>query len=638
MTHTPTAAPLPPQPPPLTPPRPLYDALTGLYQRLVALAGLIALSPLLLALAAAVKLTSPGPVLYSGARVGLRRRPFNIYKLRTMKVGSEQKIGKRLVRADEDHYTPIGRALRRYRLDELPQLINVLRGEMALVGPRPMRPVFLDDLLATVPRYAERFEVKPGITGLAQVRGGYYTTPRHKLRYDLLYIARRSLWLDLRLIALTFLRVMTRALSLGLALGWLLLGALALPDEALSALTVQVKQVSFNPLYLLLPALVALHVAVRGVERERLYALKTPLDLPLLALSAVAIAGVTLSVNHTLSLRGALWYLCNALLPFYLCVNATQLRRDPTRVARWLALVGGGVALLALTGALSLGLSAGVWARVGGGLRDPLALSAGLVALAPLTLTAWRGARGGERVALITCALALSVALLGAGSRVALGALCLTGVLWLSRRALAALLGACALSLTLLAAAGDARLTPTTISRDVGRVGAEVRRALELVPPARWVVGVGARSGRDYITRVERQRPVDARPAPAPRLKSSATWLSILLDFGVIGALLVAFVMARGLRLIFGEASALERGAALDTAPDTASASAAHTLRALGAGLSAALLCGLACDLTASFSLTLLISSLAGLGVGLALERRRGPKQVYRIIHAHAPL
>jgi len=620
-----------PDSPPRTPPRPAYDALTSLYQRAIALVGLVALSPLLLALALAVKLTSPGPVLYTGARVGLRRRPFQIYKLRTMQVGAEQKIGKRLVRADEDHYTPIGRALRRYRLDELPQLLNVLRGEMALVGPRPMRPVFLDDLLAAVPRYGERFEVRPGITGLAQVHGGYYTSPRHKLRYDLLYIARRSLWLDLRLIALTFLRVMTRALSLGLALGWLLLAALALPEEALGALTVQLKHGTLNPLYLLLPALVALKVAVRGVERERLYALRTPLDPPLLALAGVAAAGVALSVHPAGALRGALWYLCNALLPFYLCVNAAEFRRDPARAGRWLALVGGGVSALALLGALSLGLAGGVWARVGGGLRDPLILSAGLVALAPLTLSAWRWARGGERRLLIACAAALSLALLGAGSRVALSALCLTGALWLTRRGLAALLAACALALALLAAAGDARLSPSSVWRDAGRVGAEVRRAVELVPPARWLVGAGARSGRDYLARAERQRPPAARPAPAPRLKSSATWLSLLLDFGLLGALLALATLWRVLRIILGEARA--RSARSD-----AGEAGAAPLRTLGAGLAAALLCGLACDLTASFPLTLLLSSLAGLGVGVALEGRRGPRRVYRIIHAHAPL
>jgi hypothetical protein len=97
--------------------------------------------------------------------------------------------------------------LKRTKIDELPQLVNVLKGEMNVVGPRPIRPIFLEQLCDDIPRYPIRFAVKPGMTGLAQVRGGYFTHPRDKLRYDLLYIRNRSLLLDLKLIALTFVGI-----------------------------------------------------------------------------------------------------------------------------------------------------------------------------------------------------------------------------------------------------------------------------------------------------------------------------------------------------------------------------------------------------------------------------------------------
>ena len=126
------------------PKKPLYEFFTAVYNVSSAGLGLLILSPLMLIITAAVKLSSPGPALYRGQRVGRNEKIFNILKFRTMKVGSEAKIGKRLVQQDEDHYTSIGRFLRKYRLDELPQLLNVLKRDMNLVGPRPVRPIFLD--------------------------------------------------------------------------------------------------------------------------------------------------------------------------------------------------------------------------------------------------------------------------------------------------------------------------------------------------------------------------------------------------------------------------------------------------------------------------------------------------------------
>jgi exopolysaccharide biosynthesis polyprenyl glycosylphosphotransferase len=169
---------------------------------------LLASAPALAACALAVRLTSQGPVLYRQQRVGLGQRPFTLLKLRTMKAGAEQ--GDEVLATPGDpRLTPVGGLLRRSRLDELPQLFNVLGGSMSLVGPRPERPGFVRTYLARVPGYAERFSLPPGLTGLAQVNGEYDSTPENKLRYDLAYLANWSLWLDLSILFRTIRIVLT---------------------------------------------------------------------------------------------------------------------------------------------------------------------------------------------------------------------------------------------------------------------------------------------------------------------------------------------------------------------------------------------------------------------------------------------
>jgi exopolysaccharide biosynthesis polyprenyl glycosylphosphotransferase len=165
--------------------------------------------PVLAACAGAVKLTSAGPILYHQTRIGRGRRRFNLWKLRTMHVDAETESGEVLAQPGDPRLTPIGAFLRRFRLDEIPQLANVLAGTMSLVGPRPERPGFVQRHLAEVPGYAERFALAPGLTGLAQVNGDYYSTPRNKLRYELAYMANWSLWLDLSILLRTVKIVLT---------------------------------------------------------------------------------------------------------------------------------------------------------------------------------------------------------------------------------------------------------------------------------------------------------------------------------------------------------------------------------------------------------------------------------------------
>jgi exopolysaccharide biosynthesis polyprenyl glycosylphosphotransferase len=167
------------------------------------LAALTISAPVIALLALLVKATSRGPAFFCQRRVGLRGREFTIYKLRTMMVDAERDTGPKLADPYDERVTPLGRVLRITRLDELPQFVNVLRGEMSVVGPRPERPEFTREFIEKVPGYAKRLTVKPGITGLAQVRGGYDSDVHTKLKHDWVYVYHQSLWLDLRIMLST---------------------------------------------------------------------------------------------------------------------------------------------------------------------------------------------------------------------------------------------------------------------------------------------------------------------------------------------------------------------------------------------------------------------------------------------------
>jgi len=182
-------------------------AVKRIFDVVMSAIGLVLLSPLFLAIAVAIKAASPGPVFFRQERYGKRREPFKIWKFRSM-VTSAGAAAFRQAARDDERVTRIGRILRRTNLDELPQLWNVLNGTMSLVGPRP-HPTSLDEEHETrFPGYGARFEVKPGITGWAQVNGfrGETVTDeamRGRIEHDLFYVEHRSFWLDLKILFLT---------------------------------------------------------------------------------------------------------------------------------------------------------------------------------------------------------------------------------------------------------------------------------------------------------------------------------------------------------------------------------------------------------------------------------------------------
>ena len=303
-----------------------------------------------------------------------------------MKVGSEAKIGQRLVQQDEDHYTSIGRFLRKYRLDELPQLINVIRRDMNVVGPRPLRPIFLDKHINAVAGYDRRFLVRPGITGQAQVRGGYYTSPRHKLFYEILYISRRTIALDLQLVVLTFARVMTRIFTTTLLLSWLLVMVLVTPPEFTAAMTLSFGQLTFNILYLVPTLIVISHLGQRRMEARRVVAMRTPTDLPIVFFLLWTLLIVPFSLEPVSALRGFGWWLCNGFIVYYLVLNSRMVTdRRGTLIG---VLVAGTVAigLFELCSILYVWIDTSQFNRVQGPMVNPLFMSVLVVLALPLAM------------------------------------------------------------------------------------------------------------------------------------------------------------------------------------------------------------------------------------------------------------
>lgn len=178
--------------------------------RVLAAMLLVAAVPVIGILVVVVRLTSKGPGIYRQKRIGRNGRPFTMYKIRTMRQDAEARTGAVWTVPGDARVTALGRVLRVLHLDELPQLVNVLRGEMSLVGPRPERPEFVEVLARRLPGYRDRLAVLPGITGLAQVNLPPDTdldSVRRKLILDLEYVRYASLWLDLRLLAFTATRL-----------------------------------------------------------------------------------------------------------------------------------------------------------------------------------------------------------------------------------------------------------------------------------------------------------------------------------------------------------------------------------------------------------------------------------------------
>jgi lipopolysaccharide/colanic/teichoic acid biosynthesis glycosyltransferase len=193
-----------------SPPSAVFNACKSVIDFSLSLLLMLALGPVALAAMLLIKLTSPGPVLYTQTRLGKNGKPFTIYKLRTMVDKCESLTGARWSTPGDTRITPLGRLLRKTHVDELPQLWNVLRGDMSLVGPRPERPEFVPQLEQAIPAYRSRLLMKPGVTGLAQVQlppDTNLASVRRKLAFDLYYVRHAGFWLDLRIVLSTAVKM-----------------------------------------------------------------------------------------------------------------------------------------------------------------------------------------------------------------------------------------------------------------------------------------------------------------------------------------------------------------------------------------------------------------------------------------------
>ncbi|MDT2668338.1 sugar transferase [Enterococcus dongliensis] len=187
-----------------------------LFDIVVSLILLVIASPFMLITAILVKVTSPGPVIYKQIRITQNQKEFPIYKFRSMSATAESKSGPVLAKSNDARVTPVGKFIRAVRFDELPQLINVLKGDMSIVGPRPERPFFVEQFNAENPYYYLRHNVRAGITGYAQVYGKYASDYSSKLKFDLLYIKKYSLMLDLKILLQTIKILFDKVSSQGL--------------------------------------------------------------------------------------------------------------------------------------------------------------------------------------------------------------------------------------------------------------------------------------------------------------------------------------------------------------------------------------------------------------------------------------
>lgn len=190
---------------------PLMNTFNAVVKRLMDIGGslvaIVVFSPLMLLTVLLMKITSPGPLIYKQERVGLHNRTFMMYKFRSMEVQSREKEKKAWTVKNDPRVTPIGKIMRKTSIDELPQLFNVLKGDMSLVGPRPERPFFVEKFREEIPRYMVKHQVRPGITGWAQINGYRGDTSiRKRIEHDLYYIENWSIGLDVKIIFLTFFK------------------------------------------------------------------------------------------------------------------------------------------------------------------------------------------------------------------------------------------------------------------------------------------------------------------------------------------------------------------------------------------------------------------------------------------------
>ena len=555
----------------VTPPVPGPD-LSGLrpdgtfgrwWQVLIAAVGLLITLPISLAIAMATKLMSRGPVLYKGTRIGRNMEPFSIYKFRTLLVDAETRIGARLLTPGDPLYTPIGRFLKRTKLDEIPQLLNVLRGHMNLVGPRPIRPVFLATSMREITNYAARFVVRPGMTGLAQLRGGYFTHPRDKLRYDILYIRNRSMLLDVKLVLGTFVKLLNRWLTLGLLLLLIFLSATFLPALFRGPIEVALGGFNLSPFEALGLVLVAAALA-RQIPAHRLYVYRTPTNWPMLAFVLFSVVTAFSTGEVVPRLRDLAYFSGSGFLLFLLVVSGDMDASFARRATRVIALAAVTVALVGVLEVM-LVTQAGVdrIPRITSTLGSPVVLAAYLVLGLPLVLVELVCAEGRqERDFWVACTTIVVIGVVLTQTRTSLIALWLAVAVFtwrLSRRTFRLVVGSALAFLSIMVLVGALELSPSDLAQDVMRRVSVTETAIEGdLWSAKGFIGTEPGKGASSVVTV---------PSPTGeghRVRNENMHLTLMLRTGFVGWSLVMWIVAAALAgMYFAMAAVTDKRLAL---------------------------------------------------------------------------
>jgi lipopolysaccharide/colanic/teichoic acid biosynthesis glycosyltransferase len=534
-----------------------YDTLSWIIQAFLSLLGLILFSPLLLLIAVMIKLTSRGPVLYRGERVGRGKRIFTIYKFRTLIEGAEEKIGARLLSSEDRSIfcTRIGRFLKRSKLDELPQLFNVIRGNMRLVGPRPIRPVFLEQFQQEIPIYASRFLVPPGITGIAQLRGGYYTSPRNKLYYDRIYIKNRSLLLDLKLVLLTSVKILNRWLSMGFFVLFLFLLVSFIPPSLQPFFHLTFFGIKVSLVYLFIILVAGWVFLKKGPTQFCLY--RSPLNLAVFLFVLFSLPAALFSDDPYRALQGAGYYLVTGFLVSFMIVNGLGTIPFITLMVRVIALTSVLISLLGLIQIFILNYTLASafssvpsgnllegYSRVSSILGDPQVLAVYLVLGVPLLLSEVTRSRSqNQRDFWLICTTVSFVGIFFTQSRLGLFALLVAGTMFLYRRLSHALsfFVIFLLFFMFLASLGIPRFSFPEIRQGVTRRVEEKTLILRTIPPKKWVFGVGATMNHQPVEQSDQQKGLKFDKEGAVEIKNMH--LSLVLEHGITGWLIMMWLV-----------------------------------------------------------------------------------------------
>ena len=517
------------------------------WQVAIAGVGLLVMLPVSALIALAIKLTSRGPIVYRGQRVGRNMEPFSIYKFRTLLVDAEARIGARLLTPGDPLYTPIGRFLKRTKLDELPQLLNVLRGDMNLVGPRPIRPVFLATSMREITNYAARFVVRPGMTGLAQLRGGYFTHPRDKLRYDVLYIRNRSMLLDVKLVLGTFVKLLNRWLTLGLLLLLIFLSATFLPALFRGPIEVALGGFNLSPFEALGLVLVAAALA-RQIPAHRLYVYRTPTNWPMLAFVVFSIVTAFTTGEMVPRLRDLAYFSGSGFLLFLLVVSGDMDASFARRATRVIALAAVTVALVGVLEVM-LVTQAGVdrIPRITSTLGSPVVLAAYLVLGLPLVLVELVCAEGRqERDFWVACTTIVVIGVVLTQTRTSLIALWLAVAVFtwrLSRRTFRLVVGSALAFLSVMVLVGALELSPSDLAQDVMRRVSVTETAIEGdLWSAKGFIGTEPGKGASSVVKVP-----DPSGGEVHRVRNENMHLTLMLRTGFVGWSLVMWIVGAAL-------------------------------------------------------------------------------------------